>query len=252
VTFVAADDAVREGFLRGVGSDLPKIDASDSEFATWLEGLKPKDVPELTGILRAAKALNSSAINLRKRANPVPLKDQREREPVKIPNLPDHLRLANPGALFPDQICDEIDAAQENVFSNNKPSGRLAEKSTQFAALAEAIEGGMLPELRGTDHRRKNEDNVRAYKGSRDEIVRLAKLSAKHGPDLQDAIRILGRELAQSASADEFVKACAERTKLADPWPAIPAWVSAEGRADLEARMQRRSRDPGHIVSGAS
>jgi Skp family chaperone for outer membrane proteins len=125
---------------------------------------------------------------------------------------PEFRLVENPADRFPRQIQQKLDAAQQTVWENNKPSGNVGDKSTQFAAIAETVAGQSLTQTggRGAMHIGKNEDYGKG----------LAKYIAD--PDFPERARsILTTEMHKSDSAKAW---CDEYRK--GNTPDLPAWAA--------------------------
>ena len=118
----------------------------------------------------------------------------------------------NPKDRFPRAQQQLIDRAQQTVWENNKPSGGLGDKSTQFAAIAESIAGRALTTTGGRPamHIGKNVQ----YGVGLDRYLADA-LLPEHAKEI---IRV---ERAKCDSAKTFVEQYA-----AGKNPALPAWAA--------------------------
>jgi hypothetical protein len=240
VAYVAKNPTIRAD-LAAVGGALPGLDAPEADVGAWLASLGGRDRGQLRELVGLATALQRRVLDVRTDARRPPLDEQKKRAAARYAG-PEELRLVPAGSELPEQLCAIIDEAQQTLFENNKPTGKLAEKSTQFAALAEYVTGGMLRELGGTDHRGKNDDNLRAYTMHKTRIARLVEPWPQERERTERARGILDEQAGQCASVQVFEHDIAGLGP-SDPYP-YPDWVSEQGRADLERRRRARATAP--------
>lgn len=127
----------------------------------------------------------------------------------------------NPADQFPRAMQQMLDAAQQTVWENNKPTGTLGDRSTQFAAIAETVAGRALTTTSGRSamHVTKNSEY----------LVGLGRYIKT--PQLPDhAKQILEREQTKAQQAARWCQAY----RTTSPMP-LPAW--AEPYRDELARL---------------
>lgn len=126
---------------------------------------------------------------------------------------PEFRLVENPADRFPRSVQQKLDAAQQTIWENNKPSGSLGDKSTQFAAIAEVVAGRSLTQTggRGVLHRGKNEDYGRG-------LARY--IQDSDFPEGAKSIFISEKRKSDEAKVwcDEYVN---------NEIPTLPAWAAA-------------------------
>ena len=126
--------------------------------------------------------------------------------------IPREFRLVeNPADRFPRAVQQLLDAAQQTVWENNKPSGTIGDKSTQFSAIAETVAGQSLTQTGGRPamHIGKNAQ----YRVGLDRYINNPLIPAR-------AKEILQAERAKAMQAEEWCSSY--RTGNAKP---LPAWA---------------------------
>jgi hypothetical protein len=124
------------------------------------------------------------------------------------------LRLVqNPADRFPRAVRQKLDAAQETVWGNNKPTGKIGDKSTQFSAIAETVAKRSLTRTGGREamHIGKNESYG----------VALARYLADD--DYPEHAKSIFR--AEKKKSDEAKAWCAQYDK--GETPSLPAWAAS-------------------------
>ena len=207
---------------------LPGLE-SEAAFNAWAAKLPEKDLPALQELAKHAAEVGRFAQDLKKRAVP----NTADQRPKPFPG-PSRLRLVNPADVFPGELCSVIDLAHTTLNDNNKQSGKWGDKSTQFAAIAEAVYDGPLPGTGGREHEGKTEGIRKAYAGYKAKIEQLIEKHPKSKPMVAGGLEVLQREIDKCDSAIAFCK---------DPTGPYPSWVDGASNAQLnDLKAQRAKR----------